>query len=395
MLHRYTPLAPNFNSSSRTKLVSVGGKTLRVGADDKLSEGGQAFLYLVREDSTGRSYVLKKTRVLHSEVHYECATKEIAVLKAVSHPNIVEYVGSEVGNPEEVLLLLEFCAGGHLLGLINSQPEIKEHTILFLCRQVCLALEYLHMFRPHPVAHRDVKLENILMSADQRTVKLCDFGSSTSVHYQVVGHQERGVLESDVQRFTTPSYRAPELVDLFSGKQVTEQVDVWALGCVLYSMAFKKHAFGTEGTNLAILNGRYVIPPSTHFSDQYLALFPWLFLSDPVDRPRIGDVLDYIDEVLETKPSVSSSKRGSGRGDRPYHARAALEVEDRVMKPRKGMKKRLSEGEVTSMRVPMRKPANAALAARWVDWFVIYSRFWFILLGLSIVSTQCHSQYTY
>jgi len=79
--------------------------------------------------------------------------------------------------------------------------------------------------RDPPVAHRDLKLENVLVSRD-RVFKLCDFGS-TSIHRGPVTRDELGAVEMDLQRFTTAAYRAPEQVDLYSGQPMDERVDIW------------------------------------------------------------------------------------------------------------------------------------------------------------------------
>ena len=59
--------------------------------------------------------------------------------------------------------------------------------------------------------------------------------------------------------FTTPRFRAPEMVDLYTGLPLDERVDVWALGCMLYGLAYHKHPFQETGP-LAILAGKYRLP---------------------------------------------------------------------------------------------------------------------------------------
>lgn len=116
-------------------------------------------------------------------------------------------------------------------------------------------MDVLHSRSP-PVAHRDLKLENILVARD-RSYRLCDFGS-TSLHRGPVRRDELGAMEADLQRFTTAAYRAPEQVDMFSGEPMDERVDIWAIGCIIYTVAFAKHPFADVG-NLGILNGRCVV----------------------------------------------------------------------------------------------------------------------------------------
>lgn len=61
-------------------------------------------------------------------------------------------------------------------------------------------------------------------------------------------------------RYTTPMYRAPEMVDTWNNFPITHASDVWALGCILYTLCFMKHPFD-DGAKLRIINGNYSIPP--------------------------------------------------------------------------------------------------------------------------------------
>jgi serine/threonine protein kinase len=70
------------------------------------------------------------------------------------------------------------------------------------------------------------------------------------------------VLVSFLQmaRYTTPMYRAPEMVDTWSNHAITTASDVWALGCIMYTLCYMKHPF-EDSAKLRILNGNYTIPP--------------------------------------------------------------------------------------------------------------------------------------
>ncbi|XP_020897686.1 cyclin-G-associated kinase, partial [Exaiptasia diaphana] len=62
-----------------------------------------------------------------------------------------------------------------------------------------------------------------------------------------------------IQRNTTPMYRAPEMVDLYSNHPVTEKADIWALGCILFYLCFMEHPF-EDSAKLRIINAKYTIP---------------------------------------------------------------------------------------------------------------------------------------
>ena len=47
----------------------------------------------------------------------------------------------------------------------------------------------------------------------------------------------------EIEKMTTPIYRAPEQIDLFAGHKINQKVDIWALGCIMYTLMFHKPAF--------------------------------------------------------------------------------------------------------------------------------------------------------
>lgn len=93
------------------------------------------------------------------------------------------------------------------------------------------------------MAHRDIKIENVLIS--QGRYKLCDFGSSSSqtVNFSKVHKSEYVDYEEVFEKTTTPMYRPPEMCDPYLGYFVNEKVDVWMLGCVLYTLCYFIHPF--------------------------------------------------------------------------------------------------------------------------------------------------------
>lgn len=111
--------------------------------------------------------------------------------------------------------------------------------------------------RTPPIAHRDIKLENILIASDG-SLRLCDFGSCSTRSGPIRSKAERVDEQDVIDRFTTRVYRAPEMVDLYSGVAIDHRVDVWALGCLLYSLCFKRHPFDDDGS-LAVISARYVM----------------------------------------------------------------------------------------------------------------------------------------
>lgn len=76
------------------------------------------------------------------------------------------------------------------------------------------------------------QVENILL-ADSGHYVLCDFGSATG---KILNPSVHGaaVVEEEIKKYTTLSYRAPEMVDMYCGKPITTKADIWVLYISLF-----------------------------------------------------------------------------------------------------------------------------------------------------------------
>ena len=88
------------------------------------------------------------------------------------------------------------------MDVLNSLTSpLPPDLVLRVFYQTCGAVQYMHKQRP-PVIHRDLKVENLLLS-DQGSLKLCDFGSATThTHYPDPSWSaiQRSLVEDEVSR---------------------------------------------------------------------------------------------------------------------------------------------------------------------------------------------------
>ena len=206
-----------------------------------LGEGGYGYVFEV-SDSKGNKYALKKMNILN-KTQYQNILHEVQIWKQISKcPNIVKLLDvSETKS--EVDILMELCTEGSLLDYINnSNDNIPENIALNIIKNIANGLEGMHSQFP-PIAHRDVKIENVLRFGN--SFKLCDFGSASTD--TLIPEKETKESKRDkfdiFERNTTFMYRPPEMVDEYGSFPVNEKVDIWALGCILYAILFKQQPF--------------------------------------------------------------------------------------------------------------------------------------------------------
>ncbi|CAD7079589.1 unnamed protein product [Hermetia illucens] len=270
------------------KSFTVGRVTVTV--EDVLAEGGFAMVFLTKANSGNARYALKRMYV-NNEHDLNVAKREIQIASNLSgHKNIIGYIDSSItptGNGVyEILLLMPYCKN-HVLAMMNARLSVgfTEQEVLMIFCDIAEAVSRLHYCQT-PIIHRDLKVENILQN-DAGNFVLCDFGSATAKVYNPTVHGVN-VVEEEIKRYTTLSYRAPEMVDLYCGKSITTKADIWALGCLLYKLCFFTLPFG-EST-LAIQSGNFSIPDNSKYSKGMHQLIKFMLEPDLEKRPNIYQV---------------------------------------------------------------------------------------------------------
>ncbi|KPI86544.1 putative protein kinase [Leptomonas seymouri] len=154
-----------------------------------------------------------------------------------------------VDQEDRVNILMEYCDLGNLANYLQEYYPLPEDEVLSIFAQTLLGLDHLHKKN---IIHRDIKLDNILLSTalqgDRPSVKLADFGLAKRV-----GH---GAARA-ISHVGTPAYVPPEAA---AGYTYTTKSDIWSLGVVMYTVLANRPPFEmcVEGGVRAL---KYVPPP--------------------------------------------------------------------------------------------------------------------------------------
>ncbi|XP_007547451.1 BMP-2-inducible protein kinase isoform X2 [Poecilia formosa] len=282
-------------TSSSSGVSSYFGKVFAVGryqvtVEELVAEGGFSVVFLARTHS-GVRCALKRMYV-NNVPDLNIYKREITIMKELSgHKNIVRYLDSTISfvsdSVWEVLILMEYCKAGQVVKQMNQRLNVgfSEAEVLHIFCDTCEAVARLHQCKT-PIIHRDLKVENILLN-DQGNYVLCDFGSST---HKVLLPLKDGVtaVEDEIKKYTTLSYRAPEMINLYAGKAITTKADIWALGCLLYKLCFFTLPFGES--QVAICDGTFIVPDNSKFSTRLQCLIRYMLEPDQEKRPDIYQV---------------------------------------------------------------------------------------------------------
>ncbi|KAH8737721.1 kinase-like domain-containing protein [Ilyonectria robusta] len=163
--------------------------------------------------------------------------EEVAVMKKLNHPNLVQLI-EVLDDPEEdsLYMVLEMCKRGVVMkvGLDEQAEPFDEEKCRFWFRDLILAIEYLHA---QGVIHRDIKPDNLLLSDDD-VLKVVDFGVSEIFEKP----QNMRISKSA----GSPAFLPPELCGKHGDVSGTA-ADIWSMGVSLFCLKYGRIPFNRDG----------------------------------------------------------------------------------------------------------------------------------------------------
>ena len=164
--------------------------------------------------------------IIISDYSLALFSREMSIASRVRHPNLVQFIGAtKVDNP---LILTELMSTS-LLKVLQNQQFTKQQ-ILSIAQDVALGLNYLHLFQPQPIIHRDISSPNVLLEPSVNEAgykaKVADYGTAKLQHVTSTGTVMPG----------NPAYFAPEAP---IPDRHTPAMDVYSYSVLLMEMALR------------------------------------------------------------------------------------------------------------------------------------------------------------
>ncbi|KAK2744621.1 hypothetical protein FQN57_004226 [Myotisia sp. PD_48] len=340
---------------------------------EKMGDGAFSNVYRA-QDSTGKlgEVAIKVVRKFEmSSKQRASILKEVQIMRQLDHPNIVKLVDFSESQ-QFYYIILELCPGGELFHQIVRLTYFSENLSRHVISQVAKAIEYLH--EESGVVHRDIKPENLLFypvpftpsknpkipgpgdedKADEGefilgtgaggigTIKIADFGLS-----KVIWDSET------MTPCGTVGYTAPEIV---KDEKYSKSVDMWALGCVLYTMLCGFPPFYDESIQVLtekVARGQYTflspwwddiskpaqdlvshlltVDPDKRYDIHQFLNHPWIRQTDEethaaADAPPLATPLAAANKALETPLATLGDRWGDFRSPGAVNLREVFDV---------------------------------------------------------------------
>ena len=296
-----------------------------------IGSGNFSEIYMVEHKTTKILYSMKtfqKMRVeqLHKEI--DVLMEKHVMEKIKPHKNIIGYFGS-AKDDFQMYILYEYINGGDLWKrvVIYGMPCEKRAKYYFI--QILNAIKHMHSFN---IPHRDIKPENILVTKNEKLIKIIDFGSSCDLDgtefekkFEEIRKKEKNKKPSYKHFVGTPNFMAPECVhNQFSDKRS----DYWSLGCVLYNILTGFPPFLGASEYLIFqksIEAKFIFPKGI-LSEDAEDLIKKCIVIDPDKRLNIDQMLNhpYLKNEYEDKNFMENLPEMNKDEEEFYNVRKSL-----------------------------------------------------------------------
>lgn len=287
----------------------------------KIGKGAMGAVYKARQLSLNRIVALKilPPKLALNKSYISRFLREARLAAKLNHENIIYVI--DVGESKGVYYFaMEFVEGKTVAERLKEQGKLSESQAIEMSLQVAKAMD--HAFS-YGIIHRDIKPANIMITDQDKIVKLCDFGlakeldlrSSVTTHGTVAG---------------TPFYISPEQI---KGENVDTRSDIYSMGATMYHMATGELPFPGNSAPIVMVKQLHERPgpPRTknpRISRAFDAVIMKCLEKNPARRfqspSELVEILTTLSDPAKRKSSRvahSPHRHGSGRHPHPPRPR--------------------------------------------------------------------------
>jgi len=273
-----------------------------------LSAGNFGVVY--KAQYFGTDVAVKKLLDVDDTFMHKYIEREMAILKSLRHPNIVQFMGL-CKHSSGLYIITEFVGGGDLRHMLKDKArEMPWKLRVKMAMDIAHALTYLHS---RGCIHRDIKSHNLLVEPDSGKLKLCDFGFSRSIE-----------TEDVMTLCGTDEWMAPEVM---LGQRYDSKADVFSYGMVLIEFVtrhkpVKRQPGRKYAVDVELL--RQSSPKDT--PAEFLQLAIDCAVWDADKRPQMKDCLDVLKALYERVKELDKQQKSAAKqGDMTYMSTVIVE----------------------------------------------------------------------
>ncbi|XP_072296277.1 serine/threonine-protein kinase 17B [Eucyclogobius newberryi] len=251
----------------------------------ELGRGKFAVVKRCVEKASGKAFAAKflKKRRRGRDCRAE-VVHEMAVLEMTRNNARVVNLHGAYETDHDIVLLLEYAAGGEIFDHCISDELLPEAQITRLIRQTLEGVHYLHQ---SSLVHLDLKPQNILLTSltPMGDIKIVDFGLARRL----------GAVGELREILGTPEYVAPEILNY---EPITTATDLWSVGVIAYMLVTGESPFVGDDKqetylNVSQVNVDYSRDAFSRVSELAVDFIRKLLVKAPEDRPSAAECMSH------------------------------------------------------------------------------------------------------
>ena len=284
-------------------MIKVGEYTLY----KIIGKGSFGEVYLTKKDNSSKIYATKKLDKNQTDRPSikKYFDNEISIMKKLNHPNIVKFYDMLTSH-SHYYVIIEYCNGGSLTSCLKKYKKLyhkpfTQEIVQYLMRQIIDGLMFIHSRK---IIHRDIKLDNILVTFPNESakeelnmlasqVKIIDFGLATELGPEDLTFTALG-SPINMDPIILKKYNRAGGYEQLQG--YNEKADIWSLGTVCYEMLIGEALYKVKDMKdlmKKVEKGNYTIPLNLNLSKEAVSFLLSMIQYEADDRLSANELAKH------------------------------------------------------------------------------------------------------
>ncbi|ESQ31150.1 hypothetical protein EUTSA_v10004342mg [Eutrema salsugineum] len=277
--------------------------------------------------------------------------REVLLLSKIKHENIVQFIGACI--EPSLMIITELMEGNTLHKfMLSTRPKPLDLKLsISFALDIARAMEFLNA---NGIIHRDLKPSNMLLTGDQKHVKLADFG--------LAREETKGFMtcEAGTYRWMAPELFSHEPLQIGEKKHYDHKVDVYSFAIVFWELLTNKTPFkGKNNIFVAYAASKNQRPSLENLPEGVVSILQACWAEDPKARPEFKEITVSLTNLLRSLCSDNDDSSSNSKANVANEDSTSKLVQERVVCDCPGLKmmttKKKKTNKVMNMIVPFLK----------------------------------------
>ncbi|CAL9245166.1 unnamed protein product [Arabidopsis halleri] len=256
--------------------------------------------------------------------------REVLLLSKFNHENIVQFIGACI--EPKLMIITELMEGNTLQKfMLSTRPKPLDLKLsISFALDIARGMEFLNA---NGIIHRDLKPSNMLLTGDQKRVKLADFG--------LAREETKGFMtcEAGTYRWMAPELFSYDPLQIGEKKHYDHKVDVYSFAIVFWELLTNKTPFkGKNNIFVAYAASKNQRPSVENLPEGVVSILQSCWAEDPDARPEFKEITVSLTNFLRSLSSDTDATSSNSKTNVATEDSTSSLVQERVVCDCPGLK---------------------------------------------------------